>query len=90
MRRSFAYELFDCHKKPWWHPWRLSWAIPHFLHKSYLGQITQYVPTANQVKKHRECMLKFFFSLWNFDGQVIEGNHVVERFRAALIEPEER
>lgn len=86
IRRSFAWELFGCEDVPWWHPRRLVWLVPHFLHRDYLGRVTQYVPTAEQVRQHRTCLPCFWLSLWHFDGEVIEGNGVVEKYRAALHE----
>lgn len=83
-RRSLAFELFECWRLPWWHPHRLTWFVPHLLHRDYAGRITQYVPTPEQAAAHGRCALRFWASLWHFDGRVIEGDGVCESLRAAI------
>jgi hypothetical protein len=84
LRRSLAFELFEAWRRPWWHPHRLTWLVPHALHRGYDGRITQYVPTPEQVTAHRACPLRFWVSLWHFEGRVVEGDHVCEQLRAAM------
>lgn len=74
MRRSLAWELFAVGKRPWYSPARLVIIVPHFLHFDRDGQMTQYVPTPQQVARHKRCLLKFFFSLLYFRGHVVKGD----------------
>lgn len=68
-RRSMAGAKFGIRSK--WHP--VSW-VPHFLHMSREGVITQYVPTEAQVEEHAGDLFKFWLALWHFDGRVITGD----------------
>lgn len=86
VRRSLAFELFDCARLPWWHIRRAVWLVPHFLHRDYSGRLTQYVPTHEQVQTHKHNIWRFWLSLWHFRGQVIEGDLVCEKLRTALAE----
>jgi len=55
-----------------WHP--ASW-VPHFMHVSEGGVITQY--TASPWQKHydqRRGLFKTWIRLWSFDGVVIVGD----------------
>lgn len=74
IRRSLAWELFGVAKRPWYSPARLVVIVPHFLHVSRDGRMTQYVPTPEQVAEHKQCLLRFWLSLFFFRGQVVEGD----------------
>lgn len=82
VRRSLAWELFRVAELPWYSPARLVWLVPHFLHKAYSGRITQYVPTPEQIDRHSHSLLRFWLSLWHFDGIVVEGDGVCGALRS--------
>jgi hypothetical protein len=82
VRRSLAWEFFNISARPWWSPARLVWLVPHFLHKDYDGRITQYVPTVAQIERHSENLLRFWWGLWHFDGQVVDGDAGCSAIRA--------
>lgn len=81
VRRSLAWELFDVSNRPWWTFAWLVGCIPHFLHKSKNGVVTQYVPTPRQVEAHRKNILSFWFSLFSFEGMVVRGDKAYQRMR---------
>lgn len=69
VRRSLAGRKFGIASR--WHP--VSW-VPHFLHMSKEGVITQYAPTEEQVEEHKGSVWKFWLSLWHFEGRVVHGD----------------
>lgn len=69
VRRSLAARMFGIRSR--WHP--VMW-VPHFLHMSREGVITQYVPTEETVAEHQGHLLSFWLGLWHFDGRVITGD----------------
>ncbi len=76
VRQSLAARMFGVSH---WSPIRL---VPHFLHMTEDGVVTQYVPTEEQIERHSRNLVLFWLSLWHFDGRVVEGGcHVFnERF----------
>lgn len=68
IRRSQFAEVMGIKNK--WNPF---YWTPHFLHRSKDTKIvTQYLPTEEQIKKHKEmsCLVAWF-QLWNFDGEIV-------------------
>ena len=65
-RKSQLCRMFP---RPRWHPVHL---VPHFLHRTYEGEVSQYVPTEEQKRIHIEMgLFRSWLSLWRFDGHVI-------------------
>jgi hypothetical protein len=81
IRRSCAFEAFGVKNDPWYSLRRLVWFVPHFLHCSYEGEITQFLPTAQQLEKDKKCLLRFFLSLWRFDGTIVKGDQYAVKTR---------
>lgn len=48
--------------------------VPHFLHMSPDGVITQYVPPEAMVHEHSMSLWKFWLALWHFHGEVRTGD----------------
>jgi hypothetical protein len=69
MRRSMAAKHFGIRSK--WHP--VMW-VPHFLHMSKDGVITQYVPTPETVAEHTGSVWRFWMDLWHFEGRIVTGD----------------
>ena len=60
------------HGVSWWHPFNL---VPHFLHVSKAGVVTQYTPTLEQRHEWRQQgQWREWLRLWHFDGVVVYGD----------------
>lgn len=69
IRRS---RLAVAFRLPHWHP---LWWVPHFLHMSPTGRITQYRPSEEQSRV--DCAANHWWAwvrLWHFDGEIVEGD----------------
>lgn len=69
VRRSLAASKFGIRSR--WHP--VYW-VPHFLHMSKEGTITQYVPSERKVEEHQGNVWRFWLDLWHFEGCVVVGD----------------
>lgn len=85
VRRSLAYEIFDASSFSFWSLRRVVFLVPHFLHQSYDGRITQFVPTEKQIDKDKGSVIRFLVSLWSFDGHIIEGDDHAVMLRLGAI-----
>ena len=65
VRRSQFSRVFNLKS---WHP--LYW-VPHFLHRDYQHNITQYLPTEEQKAEHQRLGVWWaWLHLWSFRGEV--------------------
>ena len=70
------------HHVPRWHPLNL---VPHFLHQSMDGKITQMIRSVEEEEKARRAgpWLDWLW-LWHFDGRVVESD---EKYRQTDLYP---